>query len=118
MTMFGDLAQLLTTDATERAVRGNTVKTVTLVVIVEQLKKNKKIKQKLHQVDCRPGNRTQELAKLGINLNSPLRGPRYAFAWIDEKGQLNVGGTSERAKARLRAMYDAVVMAGEDLILF
>jgi hypothetical protein len=116
--MSGDLAQLLTNAATERAISGHTVKTVTLVVIVEHSKKNKKFKQKLHQVDCRPGNRTQELAKLGINLNSPLRGPRYAFAWIDDKGQLNVGGTSERAKARLRNMYDAVVMSGENLILF
>lgn len=116
--MHADLAQVLTTDATERAVMGNKVTVVTLVVIIEQPKKNRKVKQKLHQVDCRPGNRTQELAKLGINLNSPLRGPRYAFAWIDEKGQLNVGGTSERAKTRLRAMYDAVVMSGEDLILF
>jgi hypothetical protein len=114
MASIADLAREHTDNATQAALDNHEVGLVTLVVLVRTGKRD----LATYQAPCRPSSRGEVLAKYGVNINAPLRSPRHAYAWVDTDGRLNVGGTSEMGKRRLRDMYDAIVMSGEDLQLF
>jgi hypothetical protein len=108
-----DVATDLVGRATSRALDTHVVDTCALVVLIRR--GNKLI---IHQEVCRPASRGSVLSRYGVNPNRPLRSPRYAFAWRDSRGVLQVGGTSEVGKKYLRQSYNAIVMAGEDLVAF
>jgi hypothetical protein len=113
MAFGADVASELLDRETVRALGAHSVDTVTLVVLVRRGSN-----LVIHQEECRPAARGSVLSHYGVNPNRPLRSPRHAFAWMDGRGVLQVGGTSEVGKAYLRRMYHAMVVDGGDLELF
>ena len=108
-----DVAQTLVDRETERALSAHQVELVTLVILI----RGARGRDFVRQIPCRPIEREAVLAQYGIDINRPTRGPRHAFAWVDNNGRLHVGGTSEKGKERLRLMYGAVVTSGEENIV-